>query len=79
MLPGAAVFAHGSIHFALAPLGWLFIMPMLAQVAEDTRLLALLLETLEGALEILVLVNDYFGQTGSLRVTKVVELLTTPV
>ncbi len=38
-------------------------MTMLAQVGEDTGLLALLLEALERPLEILVLVDDDFGQT----------------
>lgn len=38
-------------------------MTMLAQVREDTGLLALLLEALECTLEILVLVDDDFGQT----------------
>ncbi len=50
-------------------------MPVLTQIAEDARLLTLLLETLEGALEILVLVDDDFGQTGSLPDTGTAEAL----
>ena len=38
-------------------------MTMLAQVGQNTGLLALLLEALERTLEILVLVDDDFGQT----------------
>jgi hypothetical protein len=38
-------------------------MTMLAQVGQDAGLFALLLEALERALEILVLVDDDFRQT----------------
>ena len=41
-------------------------MTMLAQIGQDTGLLALLLEALKGPLKILVLVDDDFGQTRSL-------------
>jgi hypothetical protein len=34
---------------------------MLAQIGKDARLLALLLEALERALEVFVIVNDDFG------------------
>jgi malonate-semialdehyde dehydrogenase (acetylating) / methylmalonate-semialdehyde dehydrogenase len=39
---------------------------MLAQIGQDAGLLALLLEALEGAFEVLVFVNDDFRQTDSL-------------
>ena len=37
-------------------------MAMLAQVGEDARFLALLLEALEGALDVFIVMNDDFRQ-----------------
>jgi len=59
---GAAVLTHRRVQLALAALARLLVMTMLAKIGEDTRLLALLLEALECALEIFVVVNDDFRQ-----------------
>ena len=39
-------------------------MAVLSEIGEDPCFFALLFEALEGPLEILVVVNDDFGQTG---------------
>ena len=51
---------HGGVGLPLALLTRLFVMTMLAQVGKDSRLLALLLEALEGPLKALVIVDDDF-------------------
>lgn len=63
-MAGTAVLANGCVHFALATLGRLFVMAMLAQIGQNAGLLALLFEALERPLKVLVLVNNDFGQTG---------------
>lgn len=45
-------------------------MPMLSQVGENTRFLALLLEPLQRAFKVLVVVNDDFRQTYRPRVNR---------
>ena len=54
----ATILPDRGVHLPLAPFTRLLVMTMLAKVGEDACFLALLLEALEGALEILILVND---------------------
>jgi len=54
------VLASRSVHLALPTLARLFVMPMLAQIRENSRLLDLLLESLERAFKVLVFLNDDF-------------------
>ncbi|OGU03630.1 MAG: hypothetical protein A2085_00645 [Gemmatimonadetes bacterium GWC2_71_10] len=60
LTPAAAALAAGGVHLPLATLARLLIVAVLAQVGQDAGFLALLLEALQRALEILVLVNHYF-------------------
>src|ERR1017187_6076368 len=62
--PRPAILAHGGVHFPLSPFARFLIVATLPQVREDPVLFALLLEAREGPLEVLVIVNDYFRQTG---------------
>jgi hypothetical protein len=61
-VPTPAILPHGGVHLPLPPLARLLVVPMLAQIRKDPRLLALLLESLQRAFEILVVVNDDFRQ-----------------
>jgi hypothetical protein len=59
---GATVLPHRRVQFALPALTRLFVMTMLAEIGEDTRLFALLLEALERALKVLVVMDYDFRQ-----------------
>jgi hypothetical protein len=67
-MTAASVFSNGGVHLPLPTLTRLLVVPVLPQVREDARLLALLLEALEGSLEILVVVDDDFRQDDLLPV-----------
>jgi hypothetical protein len=54
----AAVFPNGGIHLPLPALAGLLIVTMLPQIRENAGLFALLFEALEGAFEVLIVVND---------------------
>ena len=54
------ILSRRRIHLALALLARLLVVAMLAEIREDSRLLDLLLETLERTLKILVFLNDDF-------------------
>ena len=58
----ATVLAHRRVQLALSALARLFVMTMLSEIGEDARLLALLLEALERALEVLVVMDYDFRQ-----------------
>src|SRR5690606_15587616 len=60
----ALVLALRRVELPLALLARLLVVAMLAKVREDPRLLALLLEALQRALEVLIVVDDDFRQTG---------------
>jgi|GEM_PF-2122487 len=55
-----AILARRCVHLALATLARLLVMPMLAKIREDSRLLNLLLEAFERAFKVLVFLNDDF-------------------
>ncbi len=61
-MTSTAVLAHRGVELPLSALARLFIMPMLAKIRQDARLLTLLLEALKGPFKILVVVDDYFRQ-----------------
>ena len=61
-MTSTAVLSHRGVELPLSALARLFIMPMLAEIRQDARLLALLLEALKGPLKILVVVDNYFRQ-----------------
>jgi hypothetical protein len=64
-VPRATILPDRGIHFPLPALARLFVMTVLAKVGQDAGLLALLLEALERALEVLIVMDDDFRQTGS--------------
>jgi hypothetical protein len=57
------ILSDRGVHLALASLAGLLVVAMLSEIGENTRLLTLLLEALEGPLEILVFVDYDFRQT----------------
>ena len=59
---GPAVLAHRRIQLALSALARLLVMTMLAKIGEDARFLTLLLEALESALKVLVVMDNDFRQ-----------------
>ena len=59
---GATIFTHRRIQLALSALAGLFVVTMLAEIGEDARLFALLLEALERALKVLVVMDYDFRQ-----------------
>ena len=59
---GATILTHRRIQLALSALAGLLVMTMLAEIGEDTRLFALLLEALERALKVLVVMDYDFRQ-----------------
>jgi hypothetical protein len=61
----ATILPDRGIYFPLPTFARLFIMTVLAKVRQDSGLLALLLEALERALEVLIVMDDDFRQTGS--------------
>jgi hypothetical protein len=61
----ATILPDRGIHFPLPTFARLFVMTVLAKVRQDSGLLALLLEALERALEVLIVMDDDFRQTGS--------------
>src|SRR5690606_16774646 len=62
--PGALVLALRRVELPLALLARLLVVAMLAQVRKGPGLLALLLAALQRALEVLIVVDDDFRQTG---------------
>src|SRR4029078_7000240 len=58
----ATVLAHRRVQLALSALTRLLVMTMLSEIGEDARLLALLFEALECALEVLVVMDNDFRQ-----------------
>src|SRR5215471_8674024 len=62
LMTAAAILPNGGVHLPLSALARLLVVPMLAQIRENTGLLALLLEALEGPLEVLIVVDDDFRQ-----------------
>ena len=58
----ATVLAHRRVQLALSTLARLLVMTMLSEIGEDARLLALLLEALESALKVLVVMDYDFRQ-----------------
>ena len=60
--PGSAVLSHRRIQLALTTLARLLVVTMLAEIGEDARFLALLLEALERALKVLVVMDYDFRQ-----------------
>ncbi len=60
--PGTTVLPHRRIQLALATLARLLVMTMLSEIGENTRFFAFLLETLERALKVLVVMNYDFRQ-----------------
>jgi len=67
-MTAAAIFSNGGVHLPLPTLARLLVVPVLAKVRENAGLLALLLEALEGPLEILIVVDDDFRQADLLPV-----------
>jgi hypothetical protein len=61
----ATILPDGGIYLPLPALARLFVMTVFAKIGQDTGLLTLLLETLQRALEVLIVVDDDFRQTGS--------------
>jgi len=59
---GATVLTHRRVQLALPALARLLVMTVLAEIGEYTRLLAFLLETLQRALKVLVVMDDDFRQ-----------------
>jgi hypothetical protein len=55
----ATILPDGGIHLPLPALAGFLIVTMLSQIRENTRLLALLLEALECALKVFIVVDDY--------------------
>src|SRR5687767_13937217 len=60
--PGTAVLAHSRVQLALAALTRLLVMTVLAKIGKDARFLALLLEALQRALKVLVVMDYDFRQ-----------------
>ena len=56
-----APLALGRVQLPFAPLTGLLVMTVFAQIRKDPGLLTLLLETAQGALETLILVDDYLS------------------
>src|SRR5690349_4473060 len=56
------VLTHRRVQLALPALARLLVMTVLAEIGEYTRLLAFLLETLQRALKVLVVMDDDFRQ-----------------
>jgi len=54
--------AASGVLLTLAALTWFLVVPVLAEIGENARFLALLLEAPQRALEVLIVVNDDFGQ-----------------
>jgi hypothetical protein len=61
----ATILSDRGVQLSLATLTGLFVVAMLAQIRQDSGLLTLLLETLERALKVFIVVDDDFGQTDS--------------
>jgi hypothetical protein len=59
---GATIFTHCRVQLALPALARLFVMAMLAEIGEDARFFAFLLEALERALKVLVVMDYDFRQ-----------------
>ena len=59
---GATILTHCRVQLALPALAGLFVMAMLAEIGEDARFFALLLEALERALKVLVVMDYDFRQ-----------------
>jgi hypothetical protein len=59
------ILSDGGVHFALPALTGLLVVAVLSQVGQDAGLLALLLEALQGTLEVLIVMDDDFRQTCS--------------
>jgi hypothetical protein len=57
---GPAVFPAGRVEFPFTALAWLLVVTALAEIGEDAGLLALLLESSECSLEMLVVTDDDF-------------------
>jgi hypothetical protein len=57
-VPAATILPDGGIHFPLPAFARLFVVAMLPEIRQDPGLLALLLEALERALEVLIVVDD---------------------
>ena len=60
--PGSTVLAHRRVQLALTALARLLVMTMLAKIGENARFLALLLEALQRALKVLVVMDYDFRQ-----------------
>ena len=60
--PGTTVLTHRRIQLALAALARLLVMTVLTKIGKDARFLALLLETLQRALKVLVVMDYDFRQ-----------------
>jgi hypothetical protein len=58
----AAILPHRGIHLPLAALAGLLVMTVLAKIGKDARLLALLLEALQRALKVFVVMDYDFRQ-----------------
>jgi hypothetical protein len=52
------ILPDGGIHLPLPTLARLFVVPMLAEIRKDPGLFTLLFESLERALEVLIVVDD---------------------
>ena len=61
-MAGATILPHCRIQLALPALARLLVMTMLAEIGEDARFFALLLEALERALKVLVVMDYDFRQ-----------------
>jgi hypothetical protein len=59
-VPAATILPDRGIHFPLPTLARLFVVTVFAKVRQDAGLLTLLLETLQRALEVLIVVDDDF-------------------
>jgi len=59
---GATILPHRRVQLALPALARLLVMTMLAEIGEDARLFALLLEAFERALKVLVVMDYDFRQ-----------------
>jgi hypothetical protein len=56
----ATILPDGGIHLPLPAFARLLVVAMLAEIRQDPGLLALLLEALQRAFEVLIVVNDDF-------------------
>jgi hypothetical protein len=64
-VPRTTILPDRGIHFPLPTLARLLVVTVLAKVRQYPGLLALLLEALERALEVLIVMDDDFRQTDS--------------